>query len=134
MTPVSHDYLGGWPPVFAGLAQLCQHQPGWLAIQPAECGCEIGFVGLGQFEQTLQVDRRRGPEPLELAFGLAQIARVAQAMADEFGLLTLHPTTCGVERLELIRVLTLASRLAVGFIGVHGDGVPMDLALHTAGE
>ena len=79
MTPVSHVYLGGRPPVFAGLAQLCQHQPGWLAIQPTEYGREIGFAGLGQFEQTLQVDRRRDPEPLELALGLAQIARVAQA-------------------------------------------------------
>ena len=86
------DYLGGWPPVFIGLAQLCQHQPGWLAIQPAECGCEIDFARLSQFEQPLQVDRRRSPEPLQLAFALAQIARVAQPMVDQFGLLALDPT------------------------------------------
>jgi hypothetical protein len=68
---------------------------------------QVTATDLGQLEHALQVHCGSQPEPLQAPFGYSEIAGLAQAMRNQFGLFAFDAWAQTIELFELIGLLAL---------------------------
>ena len=82
---------------FSYIRLKCRHQDG-----------QVTAADLGQLEQALQVHCGSQPEPLQAPFGFSEIAGLAQAVRNQFGLFAFDAWAQTIELFELVGLLALS--------------------------
>jgi len=79
---------------FSNICLKCRHQDG-----------QVTAADLGQLEHALQVHCGSQPEPLHAPFGYSEIAGLAQAVRNQFGLFAFDAWAQTIELFELVSLL-----------------------------
>jgi len=95
---------------------------------------QVTSTDLGQRKQALQVHCGSQPEPLQAAFGFSDIAGLAQAMRNQFGLLAFDARAQAIELFELVGLLALACGSQESFVERGGYRASGGLAVNAASK